>query len=155
MDELRTIVEALPNLLTAGAYNGNWTDAATRNHVKKRIEAAILDLSEALDLRRELESRFSHRAFLPTARALIDRGKRFASWWTRLVGGYSKYRMEVADLYKVPYQKPKLFLMIYRNSIHSINVLQKSIVPIKNSETHFSPTSLQISLSHGRTRSLH
>lgn len=100
MDEARTIVEALPTLLKAEAYNGNWSDAATISHVKQKVDAAILDLSEAQELRRDLESRFSHRAFLPSTRTLVDKGKRFASWWMRLVGGYSKYRMEVADIYK-------------------------------------------------------
>ncbi|MBL8888653.1 MAG: DUF4011 domain-containing protein [Planctomycetaceae bacterium] len=98
--EARSILAALPALLGAGAYNGNWVDAATRERVKQQIEAAILDLSEAQELRNDLESRFSHRAFLPTARALVDQGKRYASWWNRLVGGYSRYRIEAADLYK-------------------------------------------------------
>jgi very-short-patch-repair endonuclease len=100
IDEARTIVAGLPSLLVAGLYNGKWVDSAIRGRVKQQIEAVILDLSEAQELRKDLESRFSHRAFLPAARALVDHGKRFASWWTRLVGGYSKYRIEIADLYK-------------------------------------------------------
>lgn len=100
IDEARNIVEALPKLLVARSYNGNWADATTRGRIKQQIEAVLLDLSEAQELRKDLESRFSHRAFLPTARAIVDKGKRFASWWTRLVGGYSKYRMEVAEIYK-------------------------------------------------------
>jgi very-short-patch-repair endonuclease len=109
-DEARTIIEALPKLFVSRSYNGNWADATTRGRVKQQIEAVLLDLSEAQDLRKDLESKFSHRAFLPTARAIVNKGNRFASWWTRLIGGYSKYRMEVADLYKsaVPETKPLL-----------------------------------------------
>ncbi len=110
IDEARNIVEALPKLLVARSYNGNWADATTRGRIKQQIEAVLLDLSEAQELRNDLESRFSHRAFLPTARAIVDKGKRFASWWTRLVGGYSKYRMEVADLYKTAVPETKTLL---------------------------------------------
>ena len=110
IDEARIIVEALPKLLVAKSYNGNWADTTTRGRVKQQIEAALLDLSEAQELRRDLELRFSHRAFLPTARAIVDQGKRFASWWTRLIGGYSKYRMEVADLFKAAVPDTKTLL---------------------------------------------
>lgn len=100
IDEARALIESLPVLLATGAYNGSWADLATRGRVKQKIESVLLDLSEAQDLRRDLETRFSHRAFLPAVRSLIDRGKRYSSWWTRLVGGYAKYRTEIADLYK-------------------------------------------------------
>lgn len=110
IDEALTIVEALPALLATGAYNGNWADSATRGRIKQKIESVLLDLSEAQELRRDLESRFSHRAFLPAARALIERGKSYASWWTRLVGGYSKYRTDVADLYKATVPETKTLL---------------------------------------------
>ena len=110
IDEARNIVGALPKLFVARAYNGNWVDATTRGRVKQQIEAVLLDLSEAQELRKDLESRFSHRAFLPAARTIVDQGKRFASWWTRLIGGYSKYRMEVANLYKAAVPETKILL---------------------------------------------
>lgn len=98
--EAKEIVRALPDFLLTDAYNGKWADAEIRGKIKQQIEAVILDLAEANESRRILESKFSHRAFLPSARSLIERGKRFSTWWQRLVGGYSKFRTEVADIYK-------------------------------------------------------
>lgn len=110
VDEAREIVESLPALLATGTYNGSWADSVTRVRVKQQIESVLLDLSEAQELRRDLETRFSHRAFLPAARSLIERGKRYSSWWTRLVGGYAKYRTEIADLYKATVPETKTLL---------------------------------------------
>ncbi len=67
IDEARNIVEALPKLLVARSYNGNWVDASTRGRIKQQIEAVLLDLSELKNCEKTYESRFSHRAFLPTA----------------------------------------------------------------------------------------
>jgi very-short-patch-repair endonuclease len=110
ISEARIVIEALPVLLTIEAYNGKWADSATRSFVIKRIETVLLDLSEAQELKKELELRFSHRAFLPASRNLIESGKKHASWWKRLFGGYSNYRMEVADLYKTAVPKTNILL---------------------------------------------
>ncbi len=108
--EASGVVTAIPMLLAAKAYNGNWADPAIRGCVKKQIESVLLDLAEAQELRMKLESRFSHRAFVPAARATVEKGKRFASWWTRLFGSYHKYRMEIADLYKTAVPETKALL---------------------------------------------
>lgn len=120
IDEVRSIADGLPLLLEVGAYNGKWAYPAIRGTTKQRIESALLDLTEAQELRNELENKFSHRAFLPAARQLVNRGKRFSSWWTRLVGGYAKYRTEVADLYKtaVPDTKTLLTDLLQLGSFH-------------------------------------
>ena len=102
LSDIRSIIQSLPEICHLNAYHGSWGDSVTRQNVKRQIEGAILDLSEAQDLRSSLEQKFSHRAFAPSARSLIERGKRFASWWSRFFGGYTKYRVEVADLYKAP-----------------------------------------------------
>ena len=102
LGDVRSLIQALPELCRLHAYHGSWGDDATRQKIKRQIETVILDLTEAQDLRSALEQTFSHRAFAPSARPLIDRGKRFASWWSRFFGGYSKYRIELADLYKAP-----------------------------------------------------
>ncbi|MBU6173101.1 MAG: DUF4011 domain-containing protein, partial [Planctomycetes bacterium] len=102
LGDVRSLIKAVPELNRLDAYHGNWGDVDARQKIKRHIEAVILDLTEAQDLRSHLEQKFSHRAFAPSARPLIERGKRFVSWWSRLLGGYSKYRTEIADLYKIP-----------------------------------------------------
>ena len=102
LSDVHTLLQALPDLCQAKSYHGRWGDTVTRQNTKRKIESAILDLTEAQDLRRTLEHTFSHRAFAPTARPLIEGGKRFDSWWSRFFGGFSKYRKEIADFYKSP-----------------------------------------------------
>ena len=127
IEQARLLVNAVPALLDSGAYNGSWADVATRQRVKQQIDAVLLDLSEARDLRRDLETRFSHRAFLSTSRTLIERGKQFSSWWSRLVGGFAKYRTEIADLYKAPVPDPKQLLL----DIMQLSTFHKRMIEVE------------------------
>jgi very-short-patch-repair endonuclease len=110
IDDALSVVKSLPKLLGIGFYNGSWADPAKRVFAKRQIASVLLDLSESQDLKKTLELRLSHRAFLPASRPLIDRGVKYASWWARLVGGFSKFRTEVSDLYKARVPETKILL---------------------------------------------
>jgi len=128
IDEALTIVKSLPTLLESEAYNGNWADVAIRGRVKQQIASVLLDLSEAQELRQDLETRFSHRAFLSASRSLIEKGKRYLSWWNRLVGGYAKYRTEIADLYKSAVPETKILL----DDILQLATFHKRMIEVEN-----------------------
>lgn len=100
LEQTPVFVEAASLLVQQGTYHGSWVNAEFRQQLKQRIEAILLDLNEAKELRESLESKFSHRAFLAASRRLVERGKSFAHWWSRWFGGYAKYRTELAELYK-------------------------------------------------------
>jgi very-short-patch-repair endonuclease len=110
LSEIRNLIQALPEPGHFDSYHGCWGESVKRQKVKSQIEAAMLDLKEAQDLRSSLEQKFSHRAFAPSGRPLIERGKAFTSLWWRFLGGFSKYRVEISDFYKGPVPGTSLLL---------------------------------------------
>lgn len=131
--EMRDLLAVLPSLQKLQAYNRKWVDAATRQNILKRIKTVILDVNEARDLRVSLEGKFSHRAFLPSCRSVVERGQYYLTWWRRLIGGYGSFRLQVADLYKqsVPETKELLndlqLLNTYHRRIFHVEVLYQEV----------------------------
>src|SRR5690606_18178040 len=70
-----------------------------RTAFRKICEEAISDLGDAQSIRSSLVDRLSHRAFRESSEPVVARGTAYTSLWKRWFGGYSKYRMELADFY--------------------------------------------------------
>jgi superfamily I DNA and/or RNA helicase len=131
--EMRDLLSVLPSVQKVQGYNSKWADAATRQNLLKRIKSAILDVREARDLRLSLEGKFSHRAFLPSSRPVIERGQYYLKWWRRVLGGYGSFRSQLADLYKgsVPETKELLndlqLINAYHRRVFHIEVLYQDV----------------------------
>ena len=81
-------------------FHGSWSDSATRVKLLKSCSEAIADLTEAGEIRRQLEDRLSHRAFKSNAADIARKSVQYGSRLKRLLGGFASYRQEVAELYK-------------------------------------------------------
>jgi len=96
---LKTLIEALR---TSGIalLNGTWCHLGISSQLIDTCKAAIDDLTEAGEIKRELQERLSHRAFKPTAVEMVRKAASFHSWFNWLFGGFSAFQREAADYYK-------------------------------------------------------
>jgi very-short-patch-repair endonuclease len=104
------LAKATVVLTRIGEFHTSWKDANVRHAVRSAAELAISDLTEAKELQLRLQEKLSHRAFQPAARLLINRSQKFRSWFGRVFGGFSKFRVQVADLYKASVPGPQELL---------------------------------------------
>lgn len=99
-----TTIVALPRAISLalqmGNITGQWRDPAVRAKLHRGCEAALDDLRESLELRKQLDERLSHRAFKASAIELANRASAYQSVWKRWFGGFKAYRNEVAELFK-------------------------------------------------------
>ena len=72
-------------------FHGNWTSSSVRKQLRLGADSALSDIQEATEIRESLETRLSHRAFLPAARSLADRGVKYESFWCRTFGGFKAF----------------------------------------------------------------
>jgi len=92
-------VASLRNLADVSAVHGSWRDSAVRQRIHEACATALSDLDEAAAIRRDLETRVSHRAFQRSSASLVAQSEPFESLLRRWFGGFGRFRREVADLY--------------------------------------------------------
>ncbi|WP_437200834.1 DUF4011 domain-containing protein [Planctomicrobium sp. SH664] len=98
---LRSFENVGPRLEGLKVLMGQWREPGVSARLRAACDAAISDLQEMTQLRDELEAQFSHRAFKPEAAGLAERAAGYQSPWKRWFGGFSKFRQEASDLYRV------------------------------------------------------
>lgn len=94
-----SLPDAIEHLERVGIVLGGFKKQEDRTAFRKICEEAISDLADAESIRLGLGERLSHRAFRESSEPVFAKGTAYVSLWKRWFGGYSKYRMELADFY--------------------------------------------------------
>jgi very-short-patch-repair endonuclease len=106
----KVLLDLATTMMKTGVLHGAWSSQASRDKLAKACESAIEDLEDADALQNSLKDRMSHRAFKEVSFDLVEQSSTYRSAVRRFLGGFSKYRESISELYKtsVPATKPLL-----------------------------------------------